>query len=242
VSRPPPSPPSPGGRLLEGGSAVVTAAIGASLPWIMRRALRRGLAGIWSFEEAPLPSGGAVVVANHHGWWDAYLAWAIADRHGHASGAIMDDAQLARFPFFRHVGAIPASAPRAAARHAAAGAWLLVFPEGRMSPPGPLGPTQPGAAAVARWARVPALPLAIRATLRGRERPEVYLRFGAPLEPGVDADRLRDALQRLLTRLDADVASAPDPEAPVPGYLAWWPDRGRGDERAARWRRWWGAA
>jgi 1-acyl-sn-glycerol-3-phosphate acyltransferase len=58
----------------------VEAGIGAALPWIMRRALRRGLAGVWSLAEAPPAAGGAVVVANHHSWWDAYLAWAVADR------------------------------------------------------------------------------------------------------------------------------------------------------------------
>jgi len=208
----------------------------------MRRALRRGLAGIWSHAEAPLPEGGAVVVANHHSWWDAYLAWAVADHVGRPSGAIMDDDQLARFPFFRHLGAVAASAPRAAARRAAGGAWLFVFPEGGIRAPGPLGPTRPGAAAVARWSGRPALPLAMRAVLRGGQHPEVYLRFGAPIAGTVEPDRLRAELASLLARLDADVAGAADPEAPVPGYEPWWPPRAAGHQAAARWRRWWGAA
>jgi 1-acyl-sn-glycerol-3-phosphate acyltransferase len=219
----------------------VQAGIGAALPWIMRRALRRGLAGVWSLEEAPPPAGGAVVVANHHSWWDAYLAWAVADRYGRPSGAIVSDAQLARFPFFRHVGGVAASAPRAAARRAAAGAWLLVFPEGELRSPGPLGPTRDGAAAVARWARVPVLPLAIRVVMRGRDRPEVYLRFGHAVPSGTDAAAIRERLVALMGRLDADVAASIDPELPLPGYVPWWPVAGRSDERVARWRRWWGA-
>jgi 1-acyl-sn-glycerol-3-phosphate acyltransferase len=221
--------------------APVEAGIGAVLPFIMRRALRRGLAGVWSLEEAPPPAGGAVVVANHHSWWDAYLAWAVADRYRRPSGAIVNDAQLARFPFFRRVGGVAASEPRAAARRAGAGAWLLVFPEGELRPPGPLGPTRDGAAAIARWARVPVLPLAIRVVMRGRDRPEVYLRFGATLPGGADAATIRGRLVDLMGRLDADLAAASDPETPVPGYAPWWPVADRSDVRLARWRRWWGA-
>jgi len=222
-------------------AALLEPAIGAALPAIMRRALRRGLAGIWSRTEGPLPDGGAVVVANHHSWWDAYLAWAVADRHGRPSGAIMDAAQLARFPFFRRLGAVSEREPRAAARRAAAGAWLVVYVEGELRPPGPLGPARPGAAAIARWAAVPVLPLAIRCVMRGGERPEVYLRFGRPLAAGVDHETLAGALAGLLARLDDDLAAATDAESPLPGYHAWWRVADRSHERAARWRAWWGA-
>jgi 1-acyl-sn-glycerol-3-phosphate acyltransferase len=249
-----------GARLRALWTSLLERLIGAALPGIMRRALRRGLAGIWSKTEAPVgvdsvsvadggavanggaaDNGGAVVVANHHSWWDAYLTWAVADRYGRPSGAIMDDAQLARFPFFRHVGAVSDREPRAAARRAAAGAWLFVYVEGELRPPGPLGPARPGAAAVARWAGVPVLPLAIRCVMRGGERPEVYLLFGAPLASGVDHETLVRTLAALLERLDRDLAAAHDAEAPVPGYGPWWPTARSSHERLARWRAWWGA-
>ncbi len=218
--------------------------IAGALPSIMRRALRRGLAGVWSKTEAPVggaAAAGAVVAANHHSWWDAYLAWAVADRHGRPSGAIMDDAQLARFRFFRHLGVVSDREPRAAARRVTAGAWLFVYVEGALRPPGPLGPTRPGAAAVARWARAPVLPLAMRCVMRGGERPEVYLRFGVPLPGGVDHDTVVRSLAALLERLDRDLAEASDPEAPLPGYEPWWPAARRSHERLARWGAWWGA-
>ncbi|MFO8150738.1 MAG: 1-acyl-sn-glycerol-3-phosphate acyltransferase [Trueperaceae bacterium] len=223
-------------------ASLLERAIAASLPGIMRRALRRGLAGIWARAEAPVPTDGAVVVANHHSWWDAYLAWAVADHHGRPSGAIMDEAQLARFRFFRHLGVVSDREPRAAARRAAAGAWLVVYVEGGLRPPGPLGPVRPGAAAIARWAGVPVLPLAIRCVMRGGERPEVYLRFGAPLASGVDHETLARALADLLERLDRDLAAATDAEAPVPDYRPWWRATERSHERLARWRAWWGAS
>lgn len=215
--------------------------IAAALPAIMRRALRRGLAGIWARAEGPVPDGGAVVVANHHSWWDLYLAWAVADHHGRPSGAIMDAAQLSRFPFFRRLGAVSEREPRAAARRASGGAWVVVYAEGELRPPGPLGPLRPGAAAIARWAGVPLLPLAIRCVMRGGERPEVYLRFGEPLADGAGHEALTRALTDLLARLDRDLAEAPEAEAPLPGYVAWWRAADRSHERLARWRAWWGA-
>jgi 1-acyl-sn-glycerol-3-phosphate acyltransferase len=218
------------------------AAIGRALPFVMQRALRRGLAGVWTLAEAPLPAGGAVLIANHHAWWDVYLAWAIAARHGRPSGAIMDDAQLARFPFFRHLGVVSTREPRAAARRAAAGAWLMVYVEGALRSPGPLGPTREGAAALARWANVPLLPVAIRVVMRGADRPEAYLRFAAPLPPGTPHGEAIAALAALLGRLDDDLRAATDPEAPLAAYHPWWPAAARDHERIGRWRTFWGGA
>lgn len=228
------------------GLTAVVGEVGAQVaarfaPATMDRALRRGTAGVWGRLEAAPPAGGAVVVANHHSWWDAYLTWALATRHGRPTGAVMDDAQLARFAFFRHLGAVPASRPRAAARHAAAGAWLVVFPEGGLRPSGALGPTRAGAAAIARWAGTPVWPVAFRAVLRGAERPELYV-LGAPtLAPGAPHDDVVAALAAVLARLDGDLAAAPDPEAPVAGYEVWWRGRGSGHERAGHFARLWGA-
>ncbi len=210
------------------------------VPARIERSLRHGLAGVWGRFEGPPPEAGAVVVANHHAWWDAYLAWGLAVRHGRPAGAVMDDVQLARFGFFKHLGAIPASRPRAAARHAAAGAWLVVFPEGRLRAPGPLGPTRPGAAAIARWADVPLWPVAFRAVIRGTERPEVYVRAGTPMPPGTSAETAIAALTDVLARLDADLGAAADPEAPLAGYEPWWHGTRSASERAAWVARLWG--
>lgn len=214
--------------------------VAAFVPARIHRAFRRGTGGVWGRLEAPVPNGGAVVVANHHSWWDAYLAWGLAVHHGRPPGAVMDDAQLDRFRFFTHLGAVPSSRPRAAARHAAAGAWLVVFPEARLRPVGALGPTRPGSAAIARWAGVPLWPVAFRAVVRGGEHPELYVRGGALLPVGSDAVVADAALAALLARLDADLAAALDPEAPVPGYAAWWRGRGSTHERAGWLARLWG--
>jgi 1-acyl-sn-glycerol-3-phosphate acyltransferase len=216
--------------------------LGRLLPGILRRAMRRGLAGVWSLAEAEVPGGGAVVVANHHSWWDVHLAIAICAHHGRPSAGVMDEAQLAAFPFFRRLGIVSRKEVRQAVRLAQGGHHVVVYGEGALRPPGPLGQLQPGAAAIAKWADVPLIPCAIRVIMRGSDRPEIYLRVGAALPPGVSTEGLAASLSALLARLDGDVAAAPDAEAPVPGYLPWWPERRREHERIARWRRFWGAA
>jgi 1-acyl-sn-glycerol-3-phosphate acyltransferase len=212
------------------------------LPRIMRRALRTRLAGVWEAgEPAPYALGGVVLAANHHSWWDTYLGWGLGDHHGRTFAALMDDTQLTRFPFFRQVGAISTRFPRVAARRAAEGAWLLVFVEGGLQSPGGLRSTREGASALARWAGTPIQPVAMRVMMRGADQPEAYLRWGPVLPSGSDHDAVVDALRVLLERVDRDIASAENPEAPVPGYQAWWPPRHRDHERKARWQAWWGS-
>lgn len=218
------------------------AAIAHVLPGMLQRALRRRFAGIWSHHEGTVPEGGAVVAANHHSWWDLHLAIAMCAYHRRPSAGVMDDAQLANFPFFRHLGVIGASQVRQAVRYAQAGHHLVVCVEGAIQPPGRLAPVQPGAAAIARWAGVPILPCAIRVVMRGMERPEIYLRFGAPLPVGSSSNEVAQALAPLLDRLDADIAAAPNAEVAVPGYRAWWPAKPTELSQIRRWRRFWGAA
>lgn len=215
--------------------------LGRTLPGVLRRQMRARLHGVWSQQEAELPPGGAVLVANHHSWWDVHLGIALCGHLGRPSAGVMDDGQLAAFPFFRRLGIVGRREVRQAVRLAAAGHLVVVYAEGELRTPGPLGPLQPGAAAIASWAAVPLVPCAIRVAMRGADRPEVYLRFGPPLAAGSATDEVATALRALLARLDADLASAADPEAPLPGYRPWWPAPPRDHERIARWRRFWGA-
>lgn len=210
------------------------ALIAAALPALMRRALRRSLAGVWGASPPPLP-GGAVLVANHHSWWDGYLTWFLVTRWRRPAAMMVDAVTLERFPFFRRLGALSPSELRVAARRVAAGAHLVVFPEGRISPVGSPGPFRPGAAALSRWARAPVVPVAIRVALRGRRLPEAYLRVGEPLPVGTGPEAQREAVAGLLARIEEAVADSDDPEAPLPGYDLWLPGGVSGHERAARW-------
>ena len=182
-----------------------------------------------------------MVVANHHSWWDAYLAWGLAVHHERPSGAVMDDAQLDRFRFFTHLGAVPASRPRAAARRASEGAWMVVFPEARLRPVGPARrrrgrePRPSPAGPACRCGRWPSARSSAAASTRSSS-----CAAACRSRAGADAAATDAALAAVLARLDADLAAAIDPEAPVPGYEAWWPGRGSTHERAGWVARLWG--
>jgi 1-acyl-sn-glycerol-3-phosphate acyltransferase len=233
VSAPAPSGPLP--RATARAKAWIRAGIAASLPWIVRRSLRRGLRGVWVDGPWDELAGGTVLAANHHAWWDAYLAWYLADRRRLELAALMDDAQLERFPFFADQGAVARSRPRELVRRVRGGAVGVVFPEGELRPPGPPGPLAPGAVRLAAWARAPLRPLAIRVTLRGAPRPEAYLRLGAPLD---DPEALPDALRDLLADLDATLAAS-HPERVPDGMTAWLRGPRAPDRRARGFERWW---
>ena len=216
------------------------AAIAAALPWLVQRSLRRDLAGVWGVDEAGAPEGGCVVVANHHSWWDGYLAWYVARRAERPFAVLVDAATLRRYPFFERQGAVDALAVRRAAARARAGAWLFVFPEGRIGPARRVAPFARGAGVIAGLAGVPIVPMAWRVVVRGGQYPEVYVRRGAALADGATPERQRAAVCALLERIDADLDAADDPERPLASYAPWHAGRRSTHERVARWRAWWG--
>ena len=100
-----------------------------------------------------------------------------------------------------------------------AGGRLLVFPEGRPSPDGEVGPVQRGLGALVRRGRPSALlPIGIAydPLVRGRTRVLVHLGDGEP-PPAVDIEAATTALLRRSIPLTAGqlVAAAADPDAAV---------------------------
>ncbi|QFP78449.1 1-acyl-sn-glycerol-3-phosphate acyltransferase [Deinococcus sp. AJ005] len=176
----------------------------------IRQSLHAGLGGVWV--RGSLPAGGAVLVPNHNSWWDGYVLRELAWWAGADFRVLMSARQLGRFPFLRRMGALEAGRVREAARSAQDGAWVAVFAEGAVQPPGPLAELQPGAAWIARTAGVPLIPVALRVVMRGGQWPEAYLRIGAAKTD------LAEALAHELSLLDAELASS-DPEQPLAGYL-----------------------
>jgi len=177
-------------------------------PRIMRSSVRKSLRGVWLRGEMP-PCG--VIAANHHSWWDGYLAAELAWSHHQPMRGLMLDENLEQMPFFRLLGAVGASEVRSSLRVLERGEALFIFPEGKVSPPGKLQKLHPGAAWLARKAAVPLYPMAIRCVLRGQQLPEAYLWIGEPtltLEPDLNA---------LLAKLDFDLEHH-DPERELPGF------------------------
>ena len=223
---PPRSDDTPGRR--ERVRRTLVAGIATVLPWLFLRSLRRGLAGVYVRGERAALAPGTMLAINHHSWWDAYLAWYLARRAGAPLAALMDDAQLRRFPFFRHHGAIDATRPRELARRVRGGALGVVFPEGEMFPPGPPHALAPGVVRVARWAGAPVHPVALRVVARGLPRPEAFLSI-APAAS--DEDDLARSLAAELAALDATIGSA-DPEREPPGFDVWLRGASSPDRRA----------
>ena len=159
--------------------------IARSLPFIIRRSLRKGLHAVWGRGDwAALPTGGVILAANHHSWWDAYLAWLVMQRSKREASGIMRAAQLETFPFFRHLGAVSDQEVREVLRRLERGHLLVIFPEGALGQAGEVGELHRGVAFLARRAEVPIFPLAIRVVMRGAQQPEAVLRLGGGARAG----------------------------------------------------------
>ena len=213
--------------------------IARTLPFIIGRSLRRDLHAVWAQGDwDSLPEGGAVIAANHHSWWDAYLVWFLKTRLRRRSSALMNAAQLARFRFFRSLGAVSETEVRVALRRLEGGDLLFIFPEGELRQAGGTEVIQPGATFFAQHAAVPLYPLAIRVVMRGAQYPEAFLSLGLPLPPGTSSESLRGALNRTVYAVDRAVATSPA-EAPPEGFELWLRGRGSTSTRLAWVERLW---
>ena len=215
--------------------------IARSLPFVVRRSLRRGLHAVWARGMwETLPAGGAVLAANHHSWWDAYLAWLVQQRLGREVSGMMREAQLETFPFFRRLGVISDREVREALRRLSRGHLLFIFPEGALKQTSEVGTLQRGAAFLAQRAEVPIFPLAIRVVMRGAQQPEAVLSLGEKLEPDSSEllERVGLELNRLLSDIDHDVATA-RPEEPLTDYTPWLTGRRSFNERVSRLKDFW---
>lgn len=176
--------------------------------------IRRNFSRVWSAGSDALPAGGYVAAANHHSWWDGLIPYYLhrLQQRDRPFAIMMSDRELRRFPYFRFGGAfsVDARSVRAAreailyaAQEARAGAAVWIFPEGELrAPTAPLSFTS-GFAHAAREADVPIVPVAMRFVMRARQRPEAFVRFGAPLPAGRAAQRgVQDEVAAMLDAID----------------------------------------
>jgi 1-acyl-sn-glycerol-3-phosphate acyltransferase len=193
---------------------------------MVRRSVTTGLQGVWV--RGNLPTGGAIIAPTHQSWWDGYVLYDLCAHLGQPYTVLMTARQLANFPFLRRLGAIPDTQPRPALRAAKAGAWVIVFAEGKLRPAGPLGPLLPGAGWLAEASGAPLVPLALRVIMRGQQQPEAYLRFGK----SVKLKELAAAMTHELAVLDTELLTS-DPEQPLAGYLRVSRPKGSQNQRLA---------
>ena len=182
--------------------------------------VRRSFAAVWVRRDKQLPAAGGYVAApNHHSWWDGLVPYLLHHERPAVKpfAIMMSDVELRRFPFFRFGGAfsIDASSTRSAldsvryaAREAANGAAVWIFPEGRLSAPGNDLRFTSGFIHAARYANVPVVPVAMRFAMLHTQRPHAFVAYGEPVEPARGAARFVEReVSRLLHTIDADIRS-----------------------------------
>jgi 1-acyl-sn-glycerol-3-phosphate acyltransferase len=201
---------------------------GRALSAGLAQLVRRGLRGVWV--RGALPPSAVVWAANHHSWWDGFVAASVLQEQHRPAALLMDGGNLGDFRFLRSVGVISAERPREALRALREGRVLVIFPEGELRPPGPLHATARGAEWLGRQAPAAVVPVAVRVVNRGHQYPEALV----DISPEVVPADLPAALAIRLQELDAAILSA-DPRLPVPGFRCAVRGRPSWDERISRW-------
>ncbi len=190
--------------------------------------VRRGLRGVWVRGE--LPASAAIWAANHHSWWDGFVAATVLREQQRPAALLMDGDNLDTFRFVRSAGVISAQRPRQALKALREGRVLVIFPEGELFPPGPLRTVARGAGWLGRHAPAAVVPVAVRVASRGHQYPEAFV----DIAPEVGPADLPAALTSRLDQLDAALLSG-DPRRPVPGFRCAVKGRLSWDERITRW-------
>ena len=168
--------------------------------------------------------------ANHHSWWDGFVAAAVLRERRRPAALLMDGDNLNAFRFLRSVGVISAQRPRQALQALREGRVLVIFPEGELCSPGALRRVAPGAGWLGRQAPAAVVPVAVRVISRGHQYPEAFV----DISPEVAPADLPAALTSRLAELDAAIRRE-DPRLPVPGFRCAVQGRVSWDERITRW-------
>jgi hypothetical protein len=200
----------------------------------LRISVRGGLAGVWVHGQ--IPEGPAVLAANHHSWWDPFVATELVTGARRRAILLMDAGNLRRYRFARNLGAIGTDQPRSGLAALRGGAVLVLYPEAGMLPAGPPARLAAGAAWFAQRGPARLCSAAVRVLLRGGQFGEAYVVLSDVEATGsreAVTGRLHDQLHRDLAELDRLNAVA-DPRKPLPGLRRAVRGRRSWDERIDR--------
>ena len=152
-----------------------------------------------------------ILAGTHYYWWDGLLETLLFERWGWSYAVMMEERNLAQYPYFRRTGVfgvdLTSTAGKAAAVRQAA-KWLratgqpetwparppyrrvlVVYPHGRIvSDLGPWPPLEPGVAALARLTGARVVPFAKRLVAAGEPLPTAHLALGEPLAGAAATD------------------------------------------------------
>jgi 1-acyl-sn-glycerol-3-phosphate acyltransferase len=187
---------------------------------MVRRSVRRRFRALyWNPPKRPIQAP-AILVCNHHGWFDGYLMYLVAERLG--LPMVMWVEEYDAFPLFGKAGALPFPADDAARRAGSilrsirlmrgAARSLVLFPEGELHLAPDVLPFGRALELVA--SKVPEatlLPVAIRYEMGLHERPEAYVALGAPVGAGDRlCDRANEAVAATLAGLTRRIHEDPE--------------------------------
>ena len=194
--------------------------IGSAVDRMIRRDLRRSFHTIgWVPPATEIPSP-AIFVPNHHGWHDGYLMYVALTRLG--IPFVDWIAEYDSFPFFGKVGGMPFP-PNDSVRRAATikktirlmrqdSMSLLLFAERDLHRPPMVAKLGESLEFMSKHGEPKAIvPVAIRYEMGMHQRPEAYVEFGTPVEPGLRlGHRTKHAIAGNLDRLISRIRYEPD--------------------------------
>lgn len=177
----------------------------AYVRWAVDRAFR----GIWVDGARPKVAGKLLFYANHPGWWDGFVFHQLTQQWQLDGYCMMDEVQLKRFSFLRHLGAFSIEKGHG---HAAlqslryAGRLLqqpksavIIFPEGKLSPNAlTLQPLMRGVEILAKRSGAWCVPLGIRYAFLEHQKPDILVSWGEAHAP----QPLQDMQLHLQERMD----------------------------------------
>lgn len=192
----------------------------------VRNLIRRRFGSV-QISGTPLPTTARVVIAymNHSAWWDAVIPVHLShDLFRREIHALMEGAQLKKYPFFRHLGCFgPTESGVAAARevleHAVSilsgakkPAIFWIFPQGAILPSHVPMKFKSGLSRIAASLPEAAIvPVAIRYVFMKNEKPDVRIKIGEPVVRSGEVHsqftrRLEIHLDQELATLDSEIA------------------------------------
>ncbi|HVP20031.1 MAG TPA: lysophospholipid acyltransferase family protein [Spirochaetia bacterium] len=192
----------------------------------LTRLMKRSFNAVNLFGEEPAvsPDRPLVLIGNHNTWWDGFFPYILNKKLFKRKFFIMMlEEQLARFPFFRRLGAygIRQGHPHSvietltySARLLGDAATLLcMFPQGELVPfhARPLG-FKKGLERILRihGGPVTLLQLAMRCEFLGTRLPEVFFLFGPPLEVSAETapslQQMERTQEELMQRVESMIA------------------------------------
>lgn len=185
------------------------------LTWALDRyvhwKLRSNFRGIWCEGALPDSDEPLLVYANHTSFWDGFAAHALSEANHRDGYALMEEQNLARYPFLRRIGAFSirrgeAKSARETIKYAAQllkqpRAVVCVFPQGTLAPRAnaPLR-LEGGVELLARITGVRCVPVSMNFGFFEHEYPDIVMHVGNAHAP--------ESLEAMSARLDSLVTAS----------------------------------